>query len=95
MTGGWIQVNNELIRIPAGTIVVMPNTFLTWEELFEFNPNTHQTDAVIQTGLAMADTVRFPGTYEVDHRRQHRQRTAHRWHRSHCAGRAASDGGFH
>src|SRR4029077_11915322 len=65
MTGGWMQVNNELIRIPAGTIVVMPNTFLTWEELFEFNPNVHQTDAVKETGLAMADVVRFPGTYEV------------------------------
>ena len=64
-TGGWIQANNELIRIPAGTIVVMPNTFLTWEELFEFNPNTHQTDPVFQTGLAMADTVRFPGTYQA------------------------------
>ena len=48
-TGGWIEVNNELIRIPAGTIVVMPNTFITWEELFEFNPNTHQTDPVFQT----------------------------------------------
>ncbi len=43
----------------------MPNTFLTWEELFEFNPNTHQTDPVFQTGLAMADTVRFPGTYQA------------------------------
>jgi hypothetical protein len=64
-TGGWIQANNQLIRIPAGTIVVMPNTFLTWEELFEFNPNTHQTDPVFQTGLAMADTVRFPGTYQA------------------------------
>src|SRR6185312_13206392 len=64
-TGGWIQANNQLIRIPAGTIVVMPNTFLTWEELFEFNPNTHQTDPVFETGLAMADTVRFPGTYQA------------------------------
>src|SRR6185437_1592454 len=64
-TGGWIEVNNELIRIPAGTIVVMPNTFITWEELFEFNPNTHQTDPLFQTGLAMADTVRFPGTYQA------------------------------
>ena len=64
-TGGWIEANNELIRIPAGTVVVMPNTFLTWEELFEFNPNTHQTDPVFQTGLAMADTVRFPGTYQA------------------------------
>src|ERR1041385_3779708 len=64
-TGGWIQANNQLIRIPAGTIVVMPNTFLTWEELFEFNPNTHQTDPIFQTGLAMADSVRFPGTYQA------------------------------
>lgn len=64
-TGGWIQANNQLIRIPAGTIVVMPNTFLTWEELFEFNPNTHQTDPIFQTGLAMADAVRFPGTYQA------------------------------
>ena len=65
MTGGWIQVNNELIRVPSGTIVVFPNTFLTWEEMFEFNPNVHQTDAVKESGLALADTVRFPGTYEV------------------------------
>jgi hypothetical protein len=64
-TGGWIEVNNQLIRIPQGTVVVMPNTFLTWEEVFEFNPNTHQTDPVFQTGLAMADTVRFPGTYQA------------------------------
>jgi hypothetical protein len=64
-TGGWIEINNELIRIPAGTIVVFPNTFLTWEEVFEFNPNTHQTDSSFQSGLAMADTVRFPGTYEA------------------------------
>lgn len=64
-TGGWIEINNELIRIPAGTIVVFPNTFLTWEEVFEFNPNTHQTDTAFQSGLAMADTVRFPGTYEA------------------------------
>src|SRR5512146_2191988 len=64
-TGGWIEANNELIRVPAGTIVVFPNTFLTWEEVFEFNPNTHQTDPVYQSGLAMADTVRFPGTYQA------------------------------
>src|SRR5580765_3429620 len=64
-TGGWIQVNDELIRVPSGTIVVFPNTFLTWEETFEFNPNVHQTDPVKESGLAMADTVRFPGTYEV------------------------------
>ncbi len=64
-TGGFIEVNNTIVRIPAGTVVVMPNTFLTWEEVFEFNPNTHQTDPIFQSGLAMADTVRFPGTYQA------------------------------
>lgn len=64
-TGGWVQINNELIRVPAGTVVFFPNTLLTWEEVFEFNPNTHQTDAVYESGLAMADVVRFPGTYEA------------------------------
>ncbi len=64
-TGGWIQINNELIRVPAGTVVYFPNTLLTWEEAFEFNPNSHQADAVRETGLAMADVVRFPGTYEA------------------------------
>jgi hypothetical protein len=64
-TGGWIEINDEMIRVPAGTLVVFPNTFLSWEEVFEFNPNTHQTDPVFQSGLAMTDTLRFPGTYEA------------------------------
>ncbi|MGZ4888850.1 MAG: hypothetical protein ACXWBH_06685, partial [Candidatus Angelobacter sp.] len=64
ITGGWIQVNNNLIRIPQSTVVIFPNTLLTWEEAFELNPNTHQTDPIFQTGLAMADTLRFPGTYQ-------------------------------
>jgi hypothetical protein len=64
-TGGWIEINNDIIRVPASTVVIFPNTLITWEESFEQNPNVHQTDAVYQTGLAMADTVRFPGTYEA------------------------------
>jgi len=44
--------------------VVFPNTFLTWEEMFEFKPNVHQTDAVKESGLAMA-MWSDPGTYEV------------------------------
>jgi K319-like protein len=64
ITGGWIELNNTLIRVPQSTVVIFPNTLLTWEEAFELNPNTHQTDPVFQTGLAMADTVRFPGTYQ-------------------------------
>lgn len=64
VTGGWIELNNNLIRVPQSTVVIFPNTLLTWEEAFELNPNTHQTDPIFQTGLAMSDTVRFPGTYQ-------------------------------
>jgi hypothetical protein len=64
ITGGWIEVNNTMIRIPQNVVAIFPNTLITWEEIFEQNPNTHQTDAVFQTGLAMSDTVRFPGTYQ-------------------------------
>lgn len=66
ITGGWVEVNNGMIRIPQSTVVIFPNTLLTWEEAFELNPNTHQTDPIFQTGLAMADTVRFPGTYQIN-----------------------------
>jgi hypothetical protein len=64
ITGGWMELNNTMIRVPQNVVVVFPNTLITWEEVFEQNPNTHQTDAVFQSGLAMADTVRFPGTYQ-------------------------------
>src|SRR5579859_2107104 len=65
ITGGWLEVNNTMIRVPQNVVVIFPNTLITWEEMFEQNPNTHQTDAVFQSGLAMSDTVRFPGTYQV------------------------------
>jgi hypothetical protein len=64
ITGGWIELNNTMIRVPQNVVVIFPNTLITWEEVFEQNPNTHQGDAVYQSGLAMADTVRFPGTYQ-------------------------------
>ena len=74
ITGGWIEVNNNVIRIPQSTVVIFPNTLLTWEEAFELNPNTHQTDPIIQTGLAMSDTVRFPGNLSRQRPGKHRQR---------------------
>ncbi|HET9283620.1 MAG TPA: hypothetical protein VFR24_16830 [Candidatus Angelobacter sp.] len=64
ITGGWIELNNTMIRVPQNVVVIFPNTLITWEEVFEQNPNTHQTDPVYQSGLAMSDTVRFPGTYQ-------------------------------
>src|SRR5258707_3822001 len=63
ITGGWIEINNTMIRVPQNVVVVFPNTLITWEEVFEQNPNTHQTDAVFPSGFAMSGTVRFPPTY--------------------------------
>ncbi len=60
-SGGWIQVNNDTIRIPQNTVVVFPNTLMTWEEAFENNP----TGVPRETGMALSDSVRLPGTYEV------------------------------
>src|SRR5436305_2364353 len=65
ITGGWVELNNTVVRVPQNVVVFFPNVLITWEEVFEQNPNTHQTDPVFQTGLAMADTPRFPGTYQV------------------------------
>jgi hypothetical protein len=61
MAGGWIQVNNDTIRIPQNTVVVFPNTIMTWEEAFENNP----TGVTGETGMALSDSLRLPGTYEV------------------------------
>jgi hypothetical protein len=60
-SGGWIQVNNNTIRIPQNALVVFPNTVLTWEEAFENNP----TRVPGETGMALSDTVRLPATYEA------------------------------
>ena len=59
--GGWLQINNDTIRIPQNVVVVLPNTYNTWEELFENNP----AGVAGETGLALSDTVRMPGTYEA------------------------------
>ena len=66
-SGGWLQVNNDVIRIPANTIVFFPNTYQTWEEIFERNPGAVMCDgkgsctlaAPVrgESGLALSDTV--------------------------------------
>jgi hypothetical protein len=33
-SGGWLQINGDVIRIPANTVVFFPNTYQTWEEIF-------------------------------------------------------------
>ena len=43
ITGGWIEINNNVIRIPQSTVVIFPNTLLTWEEAFRTEPQ-HPSD---------------------------------------------------
>lgn len=59
--GGWIQINGHVIRVPQNTILQMPAATVTWEELFEYN-STGQTS---ETGMAMSDSARLPGTFEA------------------------------
>lgn len=62
LAGGTLRVNGHLVIVPRNTIVTMPATFLTWEELFSQSPAPY-TGA--QTGLALADIPAPLTTYEV------------------------------
>ena len=59
--GGWIQINGHVIRIPQNTILQMPANTLTWEEVFEYNSLGSGTES----GLALSDGSRLPGTFEA------------------------------
>lgn len=59
--GGWIQVDGMTIRVPANTVVEFPANTLTWEEVFELN----STGVAGESGMALADTVKLPGTFEA------------------------------
>ena len=52
LDGGTVTVNGTTVVIPQNTIVQMPNTFLTWAELFRMAPAPW---GPTQTGLALAD----------------------------------------
>ncbi|HET9837989.1 MAG TPA: hypothetical protein VFR84_07120 [Candidatus Angelobacter sp.] len=74
-SGGWLQINNDIIRIPANTIVFFPNTYQTWEEVFENNPGAVMCSSpgvcsfvppvAGESGLALSDTVRPAFTFEA------------------------------
>lgn len=73
--GGWLQINNNVIRIPQNTVVFFPNAYYTWEEVFEFNPGavvctapgacTLAPPVPGESGLALSDTVRSPYTFQA------------------------------
>ncbi|HYX53818.1 MAG TPA: hypothetical protein VE783_10245 [Candidatus Limnocylindrales bacterium] len=60
-SGGWIQINGHVIRVPQNTILQMPANTLTWEEVFEYNP----AGSGDETGMALTDGSRLPGTFEA------------------------------
>jgi hypothetical protein len=64
-TGGWLEMGDVVMKVPASLVVVFPNTLMTWEETFEYNPYMTANPTAIETGLAMADTKRLPGNYIV------------------------------
>lgn len=74
-SGGWLQINNDVIRIPANAVVFFPNTYQTWEEIFENNPGAvmctgPKTCSLTppvhgESGLALSDLVRSEYTFEA------------------------------
>jgi hypothetical protein len=59
-SGGWIQINGHVVRVPQNTILQMPANTLSWEEVFEYN----SIGSGNETGLAFSDGARLPGTFE-------------------------------
>ena len=60
-SGGWLQINGHVIRVPQNTILQMPANTLTWEEVFEYN----SVGSGDESGLALTDGSRLPGTFEA------------------------------
>lgn len=61
-SGGTVTVNGHRVIIPKETVVILPASALTWEEVFSQAPAGVTAG---ETGLALNDTVRLPGSYEV------------------------------
>jgi len=60
--GGIIKVNGQVIIVPSETIVILPASAYTWQELFAFSPAPYTG---VATGLALADLPAPLTTYEA------------------------------
>jgi hypothetical protein len=60
--GGTLTVDNQLVTVPAESIVILPANALSWAELFSQAPAGY---APTQTGLALTDVPTPAYTYEV------------------------------
>jgi len=58
--GGVITVNGHVITVPSETIVILPASALTWQELFALAPAPYTGAA---TGMALADVPAPMTTY--------------------------------
>ena len=61
-SGGTLVVNGHTIVVPRETIVILPASALTWQELFTHAPAPYTGS---QTGMALNDTPKPDTTYEV------------------------------
>jgi hypothetical protein len=60
--GGTIIVNGHVIIVPSETIVILPASALTWQELFALAPAPY---GPTQTGMALSDVPAPMTTYEA------------------------------
>jgi hypothetical protein len=60
--GGIIKVNGHVIIVPSETIVILPATAFTWQELFALAPAPYTG---VATGMALADIPAPLTTYEA------------------------------
>ena len=59
--GGTMTLNGQAIVVPAETIVILPASALTWQELFAQSPAPYTGSA---TGMALTDNPTPTTTYE-------------------------------
>jgi hypothetical protein len=61
LSGGTIVMNGITVTVPRNTVLQMPATAMTWQELWANAPAAYQPT---QTGLALSDTPKPLTTYE-------------------------------
>ena len=61
-SGGTLTVNGHLVVVPRETIVILPASALTWQELFTHAPAPYTG---VATGMALNDAPKPLTTYEI------------------------------
>jgi hypothetical protein len=61
--GGTMTINGHNIVVPAETVVILPASALTWQELFAQSPAPYTG---VATGMALNDSPKPLTTYEVE-----------------------------